>query len=52
MVEVCIPYAEGSLLSRIHGEGEVSEERYEEDGVYISAVCPAPLADILDRFSY
>lgn len=51
MMEVCIPYAEGGLLSRIHSEGEVSEERFEEDGVYIRAVCPAPLTDILDRFS-
>lgn len=45
MVEVCIPYTDGNMLSRIHKEGEVLEERFEEGGTYIRAVCPAPLAD-------
>ena len=45
LVEACVPYTEGTLLSRIHRDGTVLEERYEEDGTYIKAVCPAALAD-------
>ena len=47
VVEACIPYTDSDMLSRIHREGEVLEERFEEDGTYIRAVCPAPLADRL-----
>ena len=47
LVEMCIPYTEGRLLDRIHREGEILEERFEEDGTYIKAVCPGHLADML-----
>ncbi len=44
MIEVRIPYADGNILDRIHREGEVLEESFEEDGTYIRAMCPADLA--------
>ena len=48
-VEVLVPYTDGNLLSRIHREGEVLEERYEEKGTYVKAVCPASLADLIQK---
>ena len=44
-VEVHIPYSAGGMLNRIHNEAQVISESYEEGGVRITAVCPAPLAD-------
>jgi GTP-binding protein HflX len=43
-----IPYTSGELLNRIHKEGEVIEERFEEHGTYISAKCPKALADYIE----
>ena len=48
-VEVLISYAEGHLLDRIHREAEITSESYEENGIHIAALCPAPLADILEK---
>lgn len=48
-VEVTVPYTSGDLLNRIHNEGNVLSERYEEDGVHVSADCPEALADLLEK---
>jgi len=38
IVELLIPYAEGSMVSTIYGSAnEVIEEKYREDGIYIKA---------------
>ncbi|MCR5508123.1 MAG: GTPase HflX [Lachnospiraceae bacterium] len=47
MVDICVPYTDGDILSRIHSEGEVEEESYEAEGTHIRAVCPAPLAELI-----
>ena len=47
MIDICIPYTDGHILSRIHREGEILEESFEADGTHIRAVCPAPLADCI-----
>lgn len=47
MVDICIPYTDGHILSRIHREGEIIEESFEEEGTHIRAFCPAHLADFL-----
>ncbi len=52
IVDICIPYTEGNLLSRIHREGEVLEESFETEGTHIRAVCPAPLADYITNRSF
>ena len=48
IVNILIPYTSGELLDRIHREGEVMEERFEEQGTFISAKCPKPLADYIE----
>ena len=37
LVSVVLPYVQGSLVSRIHSEGEVLTERHEEDGTHLQA---------------
>ena len=48
-VEVLIPYSEGHLLDRLHREAEIISESYEENGIEISALCQAPLADVIEK---
>ena len=48
IINAVIPYTSGELLNRIHKEGEVIEERFEENGTYISAKCPGALADYIE----
>ena len=46
-VSVVLPYAQGSLVSRIHSEGEVLTERHEEDGTHLEArVGPSLAAEL------
>ena len=47
MINVCLPYNEGTLLNRIHKEAEVISENYEEDGIYVQANGPEALADYI-----
>ena len=49
-VEAVIPYSEGGLLDSIHTGSELISEEYKEDGIHIETVCPAQLADRLERF--
>lgn len=37
IVTVSIPYSEGGLLSRLHGEARIIEERHEEAGTVVTA---------------
>ncbi len=47
LVDVLLPYAEGSLVSRIHGEGEVLAEEHLEAGTRLSArVGPSLAAEL------
>jgi GTP-binding protein HflX len=46
-VEITVPYTSGDLLNRIHNEGNVLSQNYEEDGVHITADCPEALADFV-----
>nr|MCR5355955.1 hypothetical protein [Lachnospiraceae bacterium] len=48
VVDICLPYSEGSMLDRIHREARVISESFKEDGIYISADCPAALADLIE----
>lgn len=47
-IDVVIPYSAGDLLNRVHKEAEVISEEYDEDGIHVSAICPASLADRFD----
>ena len=49
LVDLCLPYSSGSVLSRIHDEGEVLEESFEAEGTHIRALCPAALADYIQN---
>ena len=49
MIDICVPYNEGSLLDRIHRDAAVISENYEEDGIHITANCPAALADHIEQ---
>jgi GTP-binding protein HflX len=47
LVDVVLPYAEGSLVSRIHSEGEVLAEEHLETGTRLQArVGPALAAEL------
>jgi GTP-binding protein HflX len=47
LVQVMLPYAEGSLVSRIHSEGEVLTEEHLEEGTRMEArVKPALAAEL------
>jgi GTP-binding protein HflX len=49
LVHVVLPYAEGSLVSRIHSEGEVLAEEHLEEGTRLQArVGPALAAELAD----
>ena len=49
LVRVVLPYAEGSLVSRIHSEGEVLTEEHLEEGTRLEArVGPALAAELSD----
>ena len=50
LVSVVLPYVEGSLVSRIHSEGEVLTERHEEDGTHLEARVGPALASELTYF--
>ena len=50
LVSVVLPYVEGSLVSRIHSEGEVLTERHEEDGTHLEARVGPALASELTSF--
>lgn len=51
-VDVCIPYTEGNILSRIHNEAQILSESYEEDGVHIIAICPVSLAERISLINH
>ena len=48
VIDICVPYNEGSLLDRIHREAEVISESFEEDGIHLMADCPAILAEQIE----
>ena len=50
LVSVVLPYVQGSLVSRIHSEGEVLTERHEEDGTHLEARVGPALASELASF--
>jgi GTP-binding protein HflX len=49
LVDVVLPYSEGSLVSRIHSEGEVLTEEHLDSGTHLQArVGPALAAELAD----
>jgi GTP-binding protein HflX len=50
LVEVLLPYAEGGLVSRIHGEGEVLSEEHTESGTRLRARVGPSLASELNEY--
>ncbi len=52
LVSVVLPYVQGSLVSRIHSEGEVLTERHEEDGTHLEARVGPALASELASFQH
>jgi GTPase len=47
LVHVVLPYSEGALVSRIHGEGEVLAEEHTEEGTRLEArVGPSLAAEL------
>nr|WP_019547273.1 GTPase HflX [Streptomyces sulphureus] len=49
-VEVLLPYSEGGLVSRVHGEGEVLSEEHTEHGTELKARVHEELAAELRKF--
>jgi GTP-binding protein HflX len=49
-VEVKIPYSEGGLLARLHDQGRVSAEHYENDGIRLAVELPRSTARSLRDF--
>ncbi|GAA3234853.1 GTPase HflX [Actinocorallia longicatena] len=49
-VHVLLPYAEGSLVARIHDAGDVTKTTHREDGTELIARVPLALAAELERF--
>jgi GTP-binding protein HflX len=49
-VRILLPYECGSLLNRIHTEGNVLRETFREDGISIEANVNPALASVLDLF--
>ena len=49
-LDLMIPYTAGDVLTRIHNEGSVLSEKYEEDGVHIKARIPARLLNEIKSF--
>lgn len=47
LVELCLPYERGELLSLVYEKGRVLEEEYRPDGIYVRARLPV---DLRDRF--
>ncbi|WP_261326839.1 GTPase HflX [Modestobacter marinus] len=50
-VEVLLPYSRGDLVARVHRDGEVLEERHEDDGTRLVARVEPVLAALLDDFT-
>ena len=50
-VDVVLPYTEGALVARAHGEGEVLAERHTAEGTGLHARVSAELAELLRRAS-
>jgi GTP-binding protein HflX len=50
LVQVLLPYSEGSLVSRIHDEGEVLQEEHEPAGTRLEARVSAALAHDLASY--
>ena len=42
-LDIVIPYSDGNLLNRIHKEAKIISEKYEADGVHITAKAPLAL---------
>lgn len=49
-LDLMIPYTAGDVLPRVHNEGSVLSEKYEEDGVHIKARIPARLLNEIKSF--
>ncbi len=49
-MELLIPYSEGAVLDRIRKTGKISEERYENEGIYLQAVVDRKMKPQLERY--
>ena len=49
-IDVLLPYAEGGLVSRIHGEGEVLSEEHTDTGTRLRARVGPTLASELNAY--
>ena len=50
-LEVMVPYAQGALVARVHGEGEVISESYTEEGTLLKARVHEDLAAHLRKYT-
>lgn len=51
-IAAVIPYSEGSLVSRVYGEGELLDPvEYRDEGTWIHAMISADLADALEEYA-
>lgn len=50
-VQVLLPFAQGSLVSRVHAEGVVLGEEHTADGTVLHARVPADLAGLLQPYA-
>ena len=48
-VELLLPYQSGNWLARLHQEGKILQERYEEDGIVLELMAPIALRQVLQK---
>lgn len=50
LLTLLLPYERGDLLNRLHQEADVREEEYLNEGVKVTADCPAGLASLVEPY--
>ena len=48
-VELLLPYQSGNWLARLHKEGKILQENYEEDGIALVVMAPIALRRALEK---
>lgn len=50
-VELLLPYEQAGWIAEIHQQGEVKNEKYKQDKVYLEALLPIKIANKLKKYS-
>ena len=49
-INICLPYDQAGLLSRLRENGKVFSETYEEDGIHVEALCEQKILHIFSAY--